>query len=80
MSGQLSFPVMPGVPVGSGCSHGPAVAASGWHQTVHSSETLGPATSVSTIERTAARNTSMLTSLGAKRTPGSPKRTGANPQ
>jgi hypothetical protein len=38
---------------------------------------LGPATSVSTIERTAARNTSMLTCLEARRGPGSPKRAGA---
>jgi hypothetical protein len=47
---------------------------------VHSSETLGPATSVSTIERTAARNTSMLTCLRARHGPGSPKRAGANSQ
>ena len=80
MSGQLSFPVMLGVLVGSGCSHEPAVAASGWHQTAHSSEALGPATSVSTIERTAARNTSMLTCLGARDRPGSPKGAGANSQ
>ena len=66
MSGQLSFPVMLGVLVGSGCSHDPAVAASGWHQTAHSSEALGPATSVSTIGKTAARNTSMLTCLKGK--------------
>ena len=80
MSGQLSFPVMLGVLVGSGCSHEPAVAASGWHQTAHSSEALGPATSVSTIERTAARNTPMLTCLRARHGPGSPKRAGANSQ
>jgi hypothetical protein len=81
MSGQLSFPaVMLGVLVGSGCSHEPVVAASGWHQTAHSSEALGPATSVSTIERTAARNTSMLNYLGARPGPGSQKRTGANSQ
>jgi hypothetical protein len=80
MSGQLSFPVMLGVLVGSGCSHGPAVAASGWHQTAHSSEALGPATSVSTIEKTAARNTSMLTYPRARHGPGSPKRAGANSQ
>jgi hypothetical protein len=78
MSGQLSFPAMPGVLVGSGCSHGPAVAASGWHQTAHSSEALGPATSASTTERTAVRNTSMLTCLSARHEPGSPKLAGAN--
>lgn len=69
MSGQLPFAVMLGVLVWSGCSHGPAVAASGWHQSAHSSEALGPATSVSMIERTAARNTSLLTHHRARHGP-----------
>ena len=80
MSGQLSFAVMLGVLVGSGCSHGPAVAASGWHQTAHSSEASGPATSVNTIERTAARNTSMLTHHRARHGPAWAKPTGADSQ
>ena len=69
MSGQPSFDLTLGVLVGFGCSQGPAVAASGWHQTAHRSEALGPATSVSTIERTAARNTSVLTVYTARPTP-----------
>ena len=77
MSGQLSFVVMLGVVAGSGCSHGPAVVASGWHHTAHSSEALGPATSVNTIERTAARNTSLLIYHSARRGPAlaNPRRT-----
>ena len=45
MSGQLSFDVTLGVPVGVRCSQGPAVAAPGWHQTAHRSEAWGPAAS-----------------------------------
>jgi hypothetical protein len=80
MSGQLSFVVMLGVLVGSGCSQGPAVAASGGHQTAHRSEAFGPATSVSTIERTAARNTSLLTHPGARRGPALANAAGRNSQ
>jgi hypothetical protein len=79
MSGQPSFVVMLGVLVGSGCSHGPAGAASAWHQTAHSSEALGPTASVSTIERTAARNTSMLTLRKARHRPASARRSGQIP-
>ena len=66
MSEQLSFAVKAGVLVASGCSHRAAATASGWHQTAHSSEALGSTARISTIERTAARNTLMLTLLRAK--------------
>ena len=61
MAGQLSPVVTLGVLVASGCSHAPTAATPGWHQMAHSIEALGPTASVSTIDRTAARNTLMLT-------------------
>ncbi len=70
ISGQLSFSATLGG-VGFWCSQGAAVAASGWHQTAHSNEAFGPTASVSTIERTAARNTLMLTLLRARGGPSS---------
>ena len=69
MFGQLSFAVIVGVLLESGCSHGSVGAASAWHQTAHSREALDPTANVSTIERTAARNTSMLTHHRARHGP-----------
>lgn len=66
MAGQLSSVPRRGVLVAFGCSHWPAEAASGWHQTAHSSEALGPTASVSTIDRTTARNTLLLISRKGK--------------
>ena len=76
MSGQLPFSVMPGVLVWCGCSHGAAAAACGWHQTAHSSGACCPATSVSTIEKTVARNTSVLAHHDASHRPAWAKPTG----
>lgn len=58
ISGQLSAAARPG---GSVCSQPPALAPE-WHHEPHASHAGDPATRVSTIERTTARNTSLLDS------------------
>lgn len=66
---QASFAAMPGVPPAFVCPQAPAEAVRGWHHTEHSTDVLGAAASISAIDRTPARNMSMLTGLQARRTP-----------
>jgi hypothetical protein len=71
---QRSLPVTPGDVPTFWCSQlALAASAAGWHQMRHNTEAFCPRVRVSTIETTAARNTSMLATLRGKTRSGHPK-------
>ena len=71
---QRSLPVTPGDVLKFWCSQlALAASAAGWHQVRHNSEAFCPSVRVSTIETTAARNTSMLAAFRGKGRSGHPR-------